>query len=197
MKILPLALLSASILVSSTGGCFADAPPNSATTSAAANSDQRDLEVYSVSDWNFTNGPEFPGAAGTFSVGMDNNRTVGILTYDFTGGGNYVAASKNVTVNAGWSEMRFEVNSDQPDNPVFVRLVDSTDQVHQFNISYTNTGQWQAVRVDLSAPSQNHYAGANDGIIHFPLKQIWLGLGNAKKNSIKGKALFSDISVLK
>ena len=45
--------------------------------------------------WQFSNGPEFPGAKGRFDrvkESPDSDRWVGRLTFDFQGGGNYVAA---------------------------------------------------------------------------------------------------------
>jgi hypothetical protein len=50
---------------------------------------------YQPARWTFSNGAEFPGAKGSFERAADaahEGQFGGKLTFDFTGGGNYVGA---------------------------------------------------------------------------------------------------------
>lgn len=129
--------------------------------------------------WNFIEGSEFPGAKGSFQVVNQNGKEVGKLIYDFTGGGEYVAANANVTIPETAKELSVKVKGAESLR-VLVRLVDSTEQTHQFNIVYSQAGEYQTVRIDLKGNSQQSWSGANDRKIHLPVKQLWLGVDKVK-----------------
>ncbi len=66
---------------------------------------------YQSSRWTFSNGPEFPGARGSFERATEaahEGRFGGKLTFDFTGGGNYVGALLRMPEPRGERHERME-----------------------------------------------------------------------------------------
>ena len=121
--------------------------------------------------WTFFNGQEFPGATGSFALASDGARKIGNLGYDFTKGGNYVSAETSISVSDRTGELRFGMRADRGLG-LSVRLIDRTGQCHQFAKAYSGTGSWETIRVALDRAASEHWGGANDGKIHFPLRTI-------------------------
>lgn len=131
--------------------------------------------------WSLGLGPEFPGATGTFVRDTSARKAgsyAGVLSGDFTGGGNYVQISRAVNLNAG--ELRFWVRTTTAGN-IALRMIDSTGQTHQQNLAVSSSGEWQELRVTtFAAGSGYHYfGGANDGVWHGPASRIGLLLNKS------------------
>ncbi|RIQ21462.1 hypothetical protein DY240_15125 [Jiangella rhizosphaerae] len=126
--------------------------------------------------WNLNLGSEFPGAQGTFTRDPADAATgaqSGLVTADFSGGGNYVLLGR--AVNRDLTSLSFQVRSAEVSR-IGLRLTDSTGQVHQQRIALAPGGAWQQVTVtDFAGGEGNiHYGGANDGIWHGPARSIGL-----------------------
>jgi len=146
--------------------------------------------------WKFNAGPEFPGAEGVLDFQVVAGRAAGVVTFDFTKGGNYVAAFTGVNVPEGYSEIRFRAKSDGTDR-MAVRLRDSSGQYHQFGISYSNKGDWQDFRVPLDGKkSPLYFHGAKDGRIYFPITQVWILINRPTKEPKYGEVVFSEVKAL-
>jgi hypothetical protein len=157
---------------------------------------ETDLELFEEgTSWTFLSGDEFPGAKGSFELGQDKETRVGKLSYDFTGGGNYVAASTQVRIPENTSELRFKVQGKEP-LTILVRLTDESGQVHQWNLPYTQAGQWATLRVPLRSPAAIHWEGKNDGVIYFPIGTLQLGVESASLADKQGQAMFSDVLII-
>ncbi len=90
----------------------------------------RNLRLFTMRRrWVFSNGPEFPGAKGSFKVGTDDGTPVGILAYDFFSGGNYVEALGHVSLNR-FDEMRYKVKAGG-NHSFLLRMIDSSNQTFQ------------------------------------------------------------------
>lgn len=158
--------------------------------------DQTPLKLFGEKQaWRFSNGPEFPGAKGTFQMAIDAGQRAGTIQYDFTDGGKYVAVTTDVEIPEGSAELRFKARSDKAQSLIF-RIIDSEKQVHQYHRHYTSAGEWQAFRVPLNQPSTEHWHGSNDGVLRFPTLSLVLGVeGDKAKGS--GNVLFSDVMLVK
>lgn len=148
------------------------------------------------SKWMFNEGGEFkPGGKGSVEIGKDGDGPYGTLNFDFADGGLYVAAIKGVTIDEGYSELRFRLRSDRP-VVGGLRLLDVTGQTHQFGLSYSNVGQWQLVRAKLNAKAPQHFGGKNDGIIYFPIRQIWV-IAERRGQDSPGQLHFGDFKLIR
>lgn len=146
--------------------------------------------------WEFHLGAEFPGAAGELSQREIEGRPGGVIRYDFTAGGVYVAVCvPELDIPDAYTELRLRVRSASPQK-LALRLADSTWQYHQIPVPYTRPGEWQTLRVPF-APlrSSFHYGGANDGALHFPLKQVWLVV-DKPASAPSGEISFTDLEAI-
>ncbi len=142
--------------------------------------------------WTLVLGTEFPGAAGKLSQEKIEEQEALNLSYDFTGGGGYVAAKTKVEVGEGVKKITFQVKAER-NLPLFVRVIDSGGQVHQYQVTYRQSQVWLPMEVELSGKT-THFGGENDGIIHYPIKGLLLGVSKGKgTNAEPGNVSFSKI----
>lgn len=148
-----------------------------------------------VSSWRFSNGAEFAGAKGSLDSRATGQECA--VTFDFSEGGAYVAVFTAIMVPEDYSEIRLRVKCAQNIKLAF-RLNDSTGQCHQIPVSYDRTGEWQTIRYDLKnhRPGQ-HWGGAKDGVLHFPLTSFSLVVPNPKTDMPTGILLFGDAKALR
>lgn len=145
--------------------------------------------------WRFSNGPEFPGAAGSFTVAQEGAHTGkggGTLAFDFTKGGNYVQASISIPDDIQAKGFEFFVRK-ACKNTVTIRVTDSESQTFQksFNISHDG---WQKVRVTLGNWAA-YWGGRGDGI--FRGRPIEFGILVENDAAIKtGRIFFDDVRVI-
>ncbi|HBC85838.1 MAG TPA: hypothetical protein DCZ94_02675 [Lentisphaeria bacterium] len=148
-------------------------------------------------DWNFSLGQEFPGAKGGMEFvkdGFEKGKSAIKLSGDFTGGGAYVSAEKDLKdLPSDISAIKMKIKSDNV-TAVSVRLGDSTGQCHQrggFKIQ--NDGKWHDVIIKPDAiAGGEHWGGANDGKWHGPAAFLAINIG--KGGDPKPVMLIADIS---
>jgi hypothetical protein len=129
-------------------------------------------------EWALNEGREFPGAEGSVAVAEVAGRKALVLAWDLTGGGRYVTANWLPPQPAAGEELRLSIRGEAGDFPLLLRFVDSTGQHLQLAPRVTLTGEWQTVTLDVSGPWAAHWAGANDGVVHQPLRCVWIGTEN-------------------
>lgn len=122
--------------------------------------------------WQFLDGQEYKGAKGRLEVVQDQpdaGRQALKLEGDFTGGGVYVAATKDLNEFRlkDISEIRMRVKTEDVAQ-ITVQLRDGTGQVHQKKgIRLKTDGQWNDL---ILKPSEitggERWSGANDGKWH-------------------------------
>jgi len=134
--------------------------------------------------WDFTNGPEFPGAAGSVEPGEPLR-----LRFDFSGGGTYVAAGKRLAEPREIGRLSFRARGD-PAN-VNVRLLDATGQCLQYRLGETSR-DFREYSMSVADPPEGAWGGSNDKKVHQPVREIWLC---AEKRSLgsKGTVEFADL----
>ena len=141
--------------------------------------------------WSFSEGPEFPGAAGSFERSPEAahaGQFGGRLTFDFRGGGNYVAAAVQLDKAPPLSAVRLWLNN-PAGHGLTVRYTDQTDQTLQKSL-WAPGGRWVEVLVPFDEWS-GHWGGADDGQIHGPPKTIAILMERGADES--GALLFDDV----
>ena len=136
--------------------------------------------------WRFDPGGEFPGAKGGLSVDTavkKDDKPSLKLEADFTGGGNYVQALRDVP-GLDVDTIAFWLKADAAVPSVTLRVIDQSI-CHQIRLVLKPTAEWQAVSLPLRAffknkledPSVEKYeswGGTNDSAWHGPCKMLCL-----------------------
>lgn len=112
---------------------------------------------------------------GSFTIAKDAAGTgIAILQYDFSKSKArstpYVIASAPMKVEAA-SALCLSVRGAVAGQRLTFRVVDSTGQSLQWKGKVTTPGSWEQLRFPLNRKLE-HWDGANDGFVHFPLKAI-------------------------
>ncbi|RIQ21460.1 sugar-binding protein [Jiangella rhizosphaerae] len=148
--------------------------------------------------WGLNLGAEFPGAQGSFTVDATDavsGSSSGVLSGDFTGGGNYVQVRKSISLDA--VGLSFQAKTDDVTG-LGLRLVDSTGQTHQQRLALT-PGGWQRITVTDFAGGSGylHYGGANDGVWHGPATSVAfiIDKGSVPATSLTGSVRLDAVTV--
>jgi hypothetical protein len=157
--------------------------------------------------WTFSNGPEFPGATGSLTAGLGRSGSGACarLTFDMSGGGNYVSASrplsqviKNQSGLSLWARVPTGVN-------IVCRITDSTNQTLQYPVSRPlcarDSANWFVVTVNFSDQPSVFWGGANDGAVHGGVKGISVLAEPYKDGAASyflpfGSVLFDDVTLV-
>jgi len=151
-------------------------------------------EESSAAAWSFSNGPEFPGAAGKLAwmagTGRDGGGCLG-LHFDFGGGGNYV--------QAGWKlpeprpgRVRLWVRKPGAHKIVF-RATDHTGRTFQKGVRFART-DWQQIEIDMSR-WEFGWGGSGDGRPSPPFDHFAVLIEN--NGDVKqGVLLIDDVEIL-
>ncbi|MEX0777933.1 MAG: hypothetical protein WD042_19700 [Phycisphaeraceae bacterium] len=136
---------------------------------------------------------------GSFQLATDGDKPIGVMNYDFSKegevkGGRYLVTKTETSIPDGVGEIRFAGRSSRA-LKILVRLIDETGQTHQASGSLTGSGEWETIKVSLSKKMQ-HWKGAADGKVHFPIKQIVLGVTGPKDDPKTGKVEFADLATV-
>ena len=147
-------------------------------------------------DWRFSRGEEFPGAKGSLTVVKDQpaaGQSCLKLAGDFTGGGAYVAAIKEMgdLEAKDLTAVRLRVKTDDAAT-VGVQLVDGSGQTHQRKgIKINPDGKWHdLVLKPAQVAGGEHWGGANDGKWHGPAKQFVISLSDKSDEKNKRPTVY-------
>ena len=136
--------------------------------------------------WRFDPGGEFPGAKGALSVDASvkkDDQPALKLEADFTGGGNYVQALRDVP-GLDVETIAFWLKADAPVPSVTLRVLDQS-VCHQVGLVLKPTADWQEVvlplrrffknnREDPAVGKYESWGGPNDNAWHGPCKGLCL-----------------------
>jgi len=144
--------------------------------------------------WQFSEGGEFPGASGSFERSKEaahSGQFGGRLRFDFTGGGAYVAAYRELDEVSSLAAIRLWLKQPRGSR-LTVRYTDPSDQTFQ-------KGLWAPSRrwVDVLIPMTDwtgHWGGADDGQVHGPPRQIGLLVENS--GPTQGALLIDDLRLI-
>lgn len=146
------------------------------------------------SKWQFGNGPEFPGAAGYFKrsdIESHSGKYSGALSFNFTGGGNYVIAGIDLPKDKLITGVRLWIKKNTG-NKLTIRCTDSEGQTFQKTFRYPYHG-WQEVSVSLDGWTGG-WGGKGDGI--FRGSPSYFGLIVENDAQPVGTVYFDDVSLL-
>lgn len=115
--------------------------------------------------WRFSEGAEFPGASGRLETESDHVT----LHYDFTNGGNYVAAYCDLATPQHLQQLRFRLRK-SPSATITVRVVDSAGQCFQKSL-YFDDAREREIAVNMRGWS-GHWGGPNDGVMRPPMQSV-------------------------
>jgi len=152
----------------------------------------------SPAPWTFSNGPEFPGATGSLTLGAGYSGQGAQLAYDLSQGGNYTAAY--LTLPSPLTAAAISLWLRTPSNVLVVmRVTDSTGQVLQYSLNRPveamDTGAWYQQVVSLASPT-SWYSGANDGVLHNPISAIGVLATNGVDSKPAGTVDFDEVCAL-
>jgi hypothetical protein len=135
---------------------------------------------------------------GSFELASDASKPIGVLHYDFSNktGKNtpYVLAQAELKIPDTAGQFQIHVRSPKP-HRVTMRFVDSTGQTLQVKGSVKGDGSWETVTVHLDRKME-HWDGANDGKVHFPIKSLFLSIPQQGEDDKDGKIEFADAATL-
>ncbi len=173
------------------------APAKSATPMAAPQpiAGAVDLKLFDGSaEWKFIENT----GKGSFTLAKDGDKPIGVLNYDFTASKAqstpYVMATGTVSIAEGPVAIVLHVRSNVKQRLTF-RIVDQTGQTHQFKSGITGSGGWEAIRIPLNRKLE-HWDGAKDGKIHYPIKQIAFSVPLPSEEHKTGKVEYADAVVV-
>jgi len=167
---------------------------------AEAGAGLEDFEAaYQAERWTFSNGPEFPGATGSFdraSEAAHDGQFGGSLKFDFTGGGNYVGATLRMpeggpSATNEWTGLRLWLNRPEGNEVVF-RYTDPTGQTFQKPVECP-AGRWPRVTIPFSGWTV-HWGGADDGKVRGKPRMISLNIDRGLQTT--GALLFDDLRLV-
>ena len=157
---------------------------------------QLDEIIEGEHDWRFSRGEEFKGAKGSLTIVKDQpakGQACLKLSGDFTAGGAYVAAIKNLDDLGVKDVMAFRLRV-KSDNASFVgiQLVDGTGQTHQQSRGpIAADGEWHDLTIKpTEIAGGEHWGGAKDGKWHAPPKQLVISLSDKADAKAKQPVVF-------
>lgn len=139
--------------------------------------------------WRFMNGPEFPGAKGAFAIAAGqahSGRRCGRLGWDFSGGGNYVQAGRDIPQAGHVLGLRLWLKKPHG-NSIGVRFTDSEGQTFQKSFNFPKR-TWREVQISLGGWAVS-WGGKNDGVFRGEPTQFAILIDN---NADKAGALYLD-----
>jgi hypothetical protein len=161
-----------------------------------------------LQSWAFNNGPEYPGANGSLGWGNSTAGSYALLSYDFTPAipraadfnPKYVGIAHKLSVDIGQNVARIEIDAawSSPLLELTVQYHDKTGQTFYSHLApaFESVGRaWQRFGAEIG-PSDSHWGGANDGIVHYPITSISLLVTPPTYAPVKGWMKFNRITLL-
>jgi hypothetical protein len=164
--------------------------------SARANAGEIELNLFTEeADWRFVKNT----ADGSFELVTEDNIAIGVMNYDFSRStdaraGNYVLATGDTKIEEGAEELRIDVRSSRAQRLTF-RIIDETGQTHQFKGRSTGSGDWETIKIPLNRRLE-HWDGAQDGKVHFPIQRITLSVPAPADDPKSGKVEYGRAVVV-
>lgn len=168
--------------------------PQAIATPTPVPASANDLALFqSDSQWKFVENT----GKGSFRVREDGGVPIGTLSYDFTTSNAkstpYVLAVAEVNIPEGAQELRLSARSGIKQRLTF-RVNDATGQTHQYKTRVEGTGGWENLRIPLTQRLE-HWGGANDGKIHFPITSFSISVPLPSEEHKTGTVDFAAASV--
>jgi len=162
---------------------------------AAPQTEGKDLHLFAPGTaWKF----EKNTGDGSFDLSAAGGQQTGVLTYNFGNSKSsktpYVIATVPLNGVEKAQAMSLQALSGVAQQ-VTLRVVDSTGQVHQFKGRLTGSGQWETLTMPFTKKLE-HWGGAKDGVVHFPLDKLAISIPLPNENAVTGKVEFANVKVV-
>ena len=145
----------------------------------------------SMERWSVNLGSEFPGAAGDLSVEAAEGGAALKVAFDLSGGGRYAGAQCDAEIRQGGA-LAFDMLA-AGKRYFMARVKDATGQTHSGGF-HTMGGQWETIELPLNQDEfTSHWGGADDGAIHFPLREVLIAASSTKGE--KGEFRLRNLAV--
>lgn len=135
---------------------------------------------------------------GNFALEKDGHGvSMGVLTYDFSKtkhSSPYVLAGADVDIPEGTLEFRIQARSTVP-QPLTFRVSDATGQTHQYKKRIRGTGGWETIVIPLTKRLE-HWGGAKDGVVHFPIKSVYLSVPRPNAEHLTGTVEYGQAKAI-
>ena len=148
----------------------------------------------SAARWLLSEGPEFPGARGSFGRAEEashGGKFGGRLSFDFSGGGGYVAAVYRTDRPPHIAAVRIWLKKPAGHTVTF-RYLDQTGQTLQKNV-FALDDRWSDVLIGVES-FEIHWGGANDGVVHGPPVLLSFSINNAGART--GSLFLDDLRLI-
>ncbi|MAX23097.1 MAG: hypothetical protein CMJ19_01220 [Phycisphaeraceae bacterium] len=161
----------------------------------AANDDNQSLDLFtSDANWKFIKNT----GEGSFTVAKDADGTpIGVAHFDFTNPGTkstpYVISLVKVNIPSG-DAITLNARTALAQKLTF-RVSDSTGQTLQYKTSLQGGRDWETIRIPLNRKLE-HWGGANDGKVHFPITSISMNIPRSQKEQLAGKVEYANAMIV-
>lgn len=162
---------------------------------AAPQSAGRDLKLFEPGTaWEFKKNT----GDGSFRLSANDGQETGIIAYNFanskTDNTPYVLATVELKGVTGGQALSLQALSGVAQQ-ITLRATDSTGQTHQFKSRLKGSGQWETVTMPLDKKLE-HWGGAKDGTIHFPLTALAISVPLPNEHAVTGEVEFANIKLV-
>ena len=153
-----------------------------------------DGEFAALTNWTCSNGGEFPGAKGSIVVVTVDDQRKLKLDYDFSGGGNYVAAVYRGGFPVETTGMTFSVRTEQACH-LFCRVCDGSKTFQGFYRKF-GAGEEATVQVSAQGPWRNSWGRGDAPRPEPPLRQLWICVQREKDLPATGAVAIDDLTAI-
>ena len=161
----------------------------------AADAGTTDLKLFEKgTNWKFIKNT----GEGSFDLATDGDKPIGVLKFDFsnktTDKTAYVLAETKVSIPDTAGEFQMNARSAVA-KKITLRFVDDTGQTLQIKGSIPASGEWAPIKFSLLKKLE-HWDGANDGKIHFPIKAFLISIPEPAGDTKTGQIEFADAATI-
>ena len=113
------------------------------------------------------------------------------IEYSFEAGWKYLCLSpQNQKIDGMPASLGVWIKGDGSGNIPRMRFVDATGQTFQPDGEKLNYTDWRYIEFPLNASAQGRWGGANDGVVHYPIKLETLLLVDSANRQKTGGTIF-------
>jgi len=158
-----------------------------------------DFESDAPDPWTFSNGAEFPGAEGGLAAGEGYEGQGAVLSFDFTGGGQYVAMTRELSGIRAGETLAMWVRAD-PRVRLTFRVTDSTGQTVQYRphrpFESIVCDDWCELLFSPSTQRFDYWGGASDGVLRDDIVSFGVLVGTDDNSPLSGEVGIDDFALV-
>lgn len=171
-------------------GQIITAKPAPQAIERAAAAEGQNLDLFTSDEgWQFLKNT----GEGSFAVGKsEDGEPIGIVQFDFTNANSkstpYIIVIKKLNITSA-DAISLDARTELPQQLTF-RVSDTTDQTLQFKTRLKGGNQWETIQFPLNRKLE-HWGGANDGKVHFPVTSLSMNVPRTQTDKLAGKVEYA------